>query len=55
VGHLDDILRNAAIFHDRWGWWPMQGWLAAFEARGLVVRDAQGRPHRRVGEAHFSA
>jgi GT2 family glycosyltransferase len=44
--HLDDILRNAAIFHDRWGWWPMQGWLAAFEREGLIVRDADGRPQR---------
>ncbi|MCV7031968.1 glycosyltransferase family 2 protein [Mycobacterium sherrisii] len=42
--HLDDILRNAAIFHQRWGWWPMEGWLAAFEADGLIVRGAEGRP-----------
>jgi GT2 family glycosyltransferase len=46
VHHLDDILRNAAIFHERWGWWPMQGWLAAFEARGLIARDVEGRPYR---------
>lgn len=46
VHHLDDILRNALIFHERWGWWPMQGWLAAFEADGLIVRDAEGRPYR---------
>lgn len=42
VQHLDDVLRNAAIFHQRWGWWPMQGWLDAFQARGLVVRHADG-------------
>jgi GT2 family glycosyltransferase len=36
--HLDDILRNAAIFHRRWGWWPMQGWFAEFERCGLVSR-----------------
>ena len=36
VQHLDDILRNAAIFHRRWGWWPMEGWLTAFAERGLV-------------------
>lgn len=47
--HLDDILRNAKIFHDRWGWWPMQGWLAAFEARGLIARDADGYPYRAAG------
>lgn len=39
VEHLDDILRNAAIFHRRWGWWPMQGWLEAFAAQGLVRRE----------------
>jgi len=46
IQHLDDILRNATIFHERWGWWPMPGWLAEFESRGLVARDAQGRPYR---------
>jgi GT2 family glycosyltransferase len=44
--HLDDILRNAATFHERWSWWPMQGWLAAFEAAGLIARGADGRPYR---------
>jgi len=38
VQHVDAILRNGAIFHSRWGWWPMGGWLDAFEARGLVAR-----------------
>lgn len=45
--HVDDILRNATIFHERWGWWPMRGWLDAFAARGLVRFD--GRAWRRVG------
>ncbi|MEW2166655.1 galactosyltransferase-related protein [Streptomyces sp. NPDC007084] len=36
VGHLHDILRNAAVFHGRWGWWPMGDWLAEFAARGLI-------------------
>lgn len=48
VQHLDDILRNAEIFHSRWGWWPMQGWLAAFETCGLIGRDASGRPYRKA-------
>ena len=39
VEHLADILRNAARFHDRWGWWPMQGWLDAFAERGLARYD----------------
>ncbi|MFH9758690.1 glycosyltransferase family 2 protein [Streptomyces anulatus] len=36
VGHLDDILRNAEIFHRRWNWWPMADWLDAFADRGLI-------------------
>ena len=36
VEHLEDILTNAQIFHKRWGWWPMTGWLDAFEHLGLV-------------------
>lgn len=36
VEHLHDIVRNATVFHDRWGTWPMEGWLAAFAERGLV-------------------
>jgi len=27
VEHLDDILRNGRLFHERWGEWPMTGWL----------------------------
>ena len=42
VRHLDDILRNGALFHRRWGRWPMLGWLEVFEQRGLVRRDAHG-------------
>lgn len=36
VQHFDDILRNAALFHRRWGWWPMEGWLQSFEDMGLI-------------------
>ena len=36
VEHLDDVLRNGAIFHARWGRWPMQGWLDAFAEAGLA-------------------
>jgi GT2 family glycosyltransferase len=39
VRHLTDILRNAGIFHRRWGWWPMGGWLAAFAERGLARHE----------------
>ena len=39
VRHLADILRNAELFHRRWGWWPMSGWLSAFAERGLARHD----------------
>lgn len=39
VEHLDDILRNGRLYRDRWGEWPMRGWLDEFERRGLVVRE----------------
>lgn len=34
--HLDSIVRNAHAFRDRWGTWPMEGWLGAFADMGLV-------------------
>lgn len=34
--HFHDIVRNAQLFHEKWGIWPMEGWLAAFAKRGLV-------------------
>jgi hypothetical protein len=40
VQHLTSILRNARIFHQRWGTWPMEGWLSAFEELGLIKRDS---------------
>ncbi|WNG82541.1 galactosyltransferase-related protein [Mycobacterium sp. ITM-2016-00316] len=46
VEHLDDILRNAAVFEQKWGWWPMEGWLQAFESLGLIGRDPTGKPVR---------
>ncbi len=44
VDHLDDIVRNAYVFHRRWGRWPMEGWLSAFEERGLITRGPDGTP-----------
>jgi GT2 family glycosyltransferase len=35
--HLEDIVRNANRFWDRWGYSPMEGWLDAFAAEGLVT------------------
>jgi N-acetylglucosaminyl-diphospho-decaprenol L-rhamnosyltransferase len=37
--HLDDILRNGALFAERWGQWPMTGWLEAFAEAGAITRD----------------
>ncbi len=42
VEHVDDIIRNGSLFADRWGEWPMQGWLREFEEAGLVRRDGHG-------------
>jgi GT2 family glycosyltransferase len=39
VQHVQDIVRNAAVFHRRWGWWPMSGWLREFERRRLIEFD----------------
>ncbi len=41
VEHLDAILRNGRRYAQRWGEWPMQGWLEAFEALGLVRREGE--------------
>jgi GT2 family glycosyltransferase len=49
VQHVHDIVRNANLFHTRWGCWPMLGWLHAFEQAGLVERTEQG--WRAVAEA----
>lgn len=40
VQHLADIIRNARRFHARWRRWPMEGWLEAFRAMGLITWDA---------------
>lgn len=42
VEHVDDVLRNAARFRERWGTWPMRGWLDAFVAQGLVRTTSDG-------------
>ncbi|WP_210179654.1 glycosyltransferase family 2 protein [Bosea sp. PAMC 26642] len=35
--HFSDIVRNAEIFHRKWGVWPMEGWLARFRDLGLIA------------------
>lgn len=42
--HLNSIVGNANLFHDCWGWFPMEGWLEDFAHQGLARRDpATGR------------
>lgn len=54
LGHLADIVDNSNRFHARWGFFPMEGWLAAFAARGLIRRT--GSPPRwHLTEAGHSA
>ncbi len=48
VQHLDDILRNAALFRARWGRWPMEGWLDEFERLGLIDRASDRLSRRRA-------
>lgn len=36
LNHFADIVINARRFHGRWGAWPMEGWLRAFQERDLV-------------------
>ncbi|MFB0833767.1 glycosyltransferase family 2 protein [Arthrobacter halodurans] len=36
LNHFADIVANARVFREKWGGWPMEGWLAAFAERGLV-------------------
>ncbi|KUG52805.1 hypothetical protein AVL62_14625 [Serinicoccus chungangensis] len=43
VAHLEAVVRNAGVFADRWGWWPMEGWLEAFRRLGLAEQDGSGR------------
>ncbi|WDF66839.1 galactosyltransferase-related protein [Sphingobacterium oryzagri] len=39
LNHLEDILRNAHVFYKKWGIWPMEGWLSAFEEHGYIRRS----------------
>lgn len=36
IEHLDDIVRNAELFHAKWNRWPMTGWLTEFARRDLI-------------------
>ena len=34
--NFESIVRNARIFYDRWGQWPMEGWLQVFANEGYL-------------------
>ncbi|MDO5743482.1 MAG: galactosyltransferase-related protein [Micrococcaceae bacterium] len=36
LNHFEAIVANARLFHERWGSWPMEGWLGAFASAGLL-------------------
>ena len=36
LNHFADIVANAQRFRERWGVWPMEGWLQAFSDQGLL-------------------
>lgn len=36
LNHLDDIIKNAQYFFNKWDCWPMSGWLEKFEQAGLI-------------------
>lgn len=40
VQQLVATVANAQRFRDKWGAWPMEGWLSGFERMGLVERTA---------------
>ena len=42
VHHAADIVRNATLFHERWGWWPMEDWLRGLADAGVVERTGLG-------------
>jgi GT2 family glycosyltransferase len=41
--HVADIVRNAQLFADLHGWYPMTGWLEIFHREGLVDFDPSAR------------
>ncbi|MGC1309405.1 MAG: galactosyltransferase-related protein [Phormidesmis sp.] len=40
--NFESIVRNARIFHERWGQWPMAGWLEIFAEQGYINWTDQG-------------
>ncbi len=50
VQHVGDIVRNAGLFAELHGWYPMEGWLTQFQKLGLIDFDPRaGRLALREG------
>lgn len=54
IDKLDEIVRNAKLFREKWGFWPMRKWLDEFAVRGFTdfdldagYLDVARRPTRR--------
>ena len=41
--HFESIVRNASIFYERWGEWPMAGWLSIFAEKGYLDWQKDGK------------
>jgi len=41
LNHLADIVSNAQTFKQKWGVWPMTGWLRKFQRSGYIQWDEQ--------------
>ena len=55
VRHLADIVRNSNRFRERWGVFPMEGWLSAFEAEGLITLGGSPPAWRLAGAGRRAA
>lgn len=42
VQHLKSIVANANLYADKWGWFPMEEWLAKFVDLGLIHQSSDG-------------
>lgn len=34
--HIENLVHNANVFHQKWQIWPMTGWLTAFQREGYI-------------------
>ena len=54
--HFDDIIRNAELFYEIRGAWPMLGWLEEFEAMQLIsIKHRQIMVHRQPSSREIVA